>query len=75
MPTTLPLKKMSRRDKLMAMEALWSDLSQDEARMESPTWHLEALRETERLVKAGKAKFIDWEEATTRIRRKAAKLR
>jgi Putative addiction module component len=63
MPIALPLKKMSRDEKLRAMEALWADLSQDEARFESPVWHDHALREAERAVKTGKARFSDWEEA------------
>ena len=74
MPVVLPLKKMSRDEKLRAMEELWADLSQDEGRFESPAWHEQALREAERAVKAGKARFSDWEEAKKRIRRKAAKL-
>jgi hypothetical protein len=74
MPVVLPLKKMSRDEKLRAMEALWADLSQDENRFESPAWHEQALREAEHAVKAGKARFSDWEEAKKRIRRKAAKL-
>lgn len=74
MPVTLPLKKMSRDDKLRAMEALWADLSQDEGRVESPAWHERALRDAEGAVKSGKARFSDWEEAKKRIRRKAVKL-
>jgi len=46
----LQLKKMSRNEKLMAMEALWADLSQDESSVDSPAWHEEALRQTERMV-------------------------
>ena len=74
MPVALPLKKMSRDEKLRAMETLWADLSKDEDRLESPAWHAQALREAERAVMAGKARFSDWEEAKKRIRRKAAKL-
>lgn len=74
MPITLPLKKMTRTEKLMAMEALWTDLSQDEAKLKSPAWHREALREAEKQVSAGKAKFSDWADAKARIRRKAAKI-
>jgi hypothetical protein len=74
MPVVLPLKKMSRDEKLRAMEALWADLSKDDDRFESPAWHAQALRESERAVKNGKAKFSDWEIAKKRIRRKAAKL-
>ena len=65
---------MSRNEKLRAMEALWADLSKDDDRFESPQWHAHALRESERAVKNGKAKFSDWEKAKKRIRRKAAKL-
>ena len=74
MPVILPLQKMSRNEKLRAMEALWADLSKDDDRFESPQWHAQALRESERTVKNGKAKFSDWEIAKKRIRRKAAKL-
>ena len=74
MPVLLPLKKMSRDEKLRAMEALWADLSLDEDQFESPVWHDEALREAERAVKAGKAKFSDWEEAKKRLRRQTTKL-
>ena len=73
MPVLLPLKKMSRDEKLRAMEALWADLSLDEDQFESPAWHEEALRDAERAGKAGKAKFSDWEEAKKRLRRKTAK--
>lgn len=74
MPTLLPLKKMSRLEKLRAMEAIWTDLSQGDDAFASPAWHGEALRETERAIAAGTAKFSDWDEAKQRLRRKAAKL-
>jgi hypothetical protein len=65
---------MSREEKLRAMEAIWADLSRDESEFQSPDWHRDALRDAERLVKEGKAKFSDWDEAKRRIRSKAAKL-
>lgn len=74
MATVLPLKKMSRVEKLRAMEAIWADLSRDEDQFESPAWHADALRETEQAVASGAAKFVDWEEAKKRLRRKAARL-
>lgn len=67
----LPIKRMSRKDKLRAMEALWADLSEDDAAFDSPNWHGEVLRETEELVREGKAKFSDWQTARRRIDRKA----
>ena len=47
----LAIKRMSRADKLRTMEALWAELANDEARMDSPAGHAEALRETEGLVR------------------------
>lgn len=70
MPITLPIKKMSKTDKLRAMEELWLDLSRGE-NIESPDWHFEALRATEEAVKAGKVKFTEWEQAKKAIRRQA----
>ncbi len=74
MAIALALKRMSRDEKLRAMEAIWADLSKDEDQFESPAWHENALREAERAVKSGKAQFSDWEDAKKRVRRKAAKL-
>jgi hypothetical protein len=54
---------MSRDDKLRAMEALWADLFKDDDRFESPVWHAQALREAERAMKNGKAKFSYWGES------------
>jgi len=56
------------------MEALWADLSRDEVEVESPRWHGVILRETERLIRDGKAKFSDWQAAKRRIRRKADRM-
>lgn len=74
MPTALPLKKMTVNEKLMAMEALWTDLSANETKIKSPSWHGKVLRETQKLVKAGKAKFIDWDVAKASLREKISKI-
>ena len=74
MAVTLPIRRMSRADKLRAMEALWVDLSRDEAEFDSPDWHGAVLRDTDQLVRDGKAKFSDWQAARRRIRRKASRL-
>ena len=74
MPLTLALKKMSRADKLRAMETIWTDLAGNEARFASPAWHGTALAQTKQLVKTGKARFSDWDDAKARLRRKIAKV-
>jgi hypothetical protein len=74
MTNTLAITRMSREEKLRTMEALWDDLTRDESEVDSPGWHGLVLRETEQLVREGKAKFSDWQVASRRIRRKAAKV-
>jgi len=50
------------------MEALWEDLSREPDRIESPSWHQDLLKETERRVESGEATFSDWEKAKVAIR-------
>lgn len=68
----LPLDEMSIEEKLQTMEALWEDLSADPTKIESPAWHEEELRERERKIASGEAKFIDWEAAKADIRRRTS---
>lgn len=70
MQTVLPLKTMSRAEKLRIMEEIWADLTQDDESLDSPAWHKEALEEAERALKDGTATFSDWEDAKKRIRMK-----
>jgi hypothetical protein len=59
---------MTREEKLRAMEALWVDLSRDEAQIESPAWHGEVLGERAENVRTGKESFMDWETAKKQLR-------
>jgi hypothetical protein len=59
---------MSRIEKLTMMEALWEDLSREPASFASPEWHGQALKEAERAVDDGSARFIPWEEAKQTLR-------
>jgi hypothetical protein len=68
MAVNLPLNEMSVEEKLLAMEAIWADLSREPDRIESPPWHKEVLEETERRVESGEATFSDWEKAKISIR-------
>jgi hypothetical protein len=70
MQATLPLDRMTREDKLRAMEELWADLSRDETQFESPAWHGDVLRERAEAVKSGKETFMDWDEAKKQLRGK-----
>ena len=69
---TLPLKKMSLRQKLTVMESLWEELSRTPETLPSPAWHKDILDERRRRVASGKAQFVDWETAKARIRKKVS---
>ena len=66
---SLPLKEMSRAEKIMALEAIWEDLSRNEGGFESPAWHQEELTATEQRVKSGKEQPIDWEHAKRQLQK------
>jgi hypothetical protein len=69
---TMQLSRMSRQDKLLVMEAIWADLSADEAEVVSPKWHKDALRDTESNLAAGLEQIVDWAEAKRRLRQRTA---
>jgi Putative addiction module component len=66
--SSLPIQKMSREEKLRAMEELWESLSADGAQLPSPTWHGDALRETQQRYEAGKEQPVDWASAKRELR-------
>jgi hypothetical protein len=70
MVTTLQIEKMSRTEKLQAMEAIWADLSKSETDLESPAWHNDVLKETEARVAAGRERIADWETAKRELRKR-----
>ena len=55
----------------MALEALWEDLSRNEAELESPDWHREELTAAEERVKSGEEQFVDWETAKKQLRKQS----
>ncbi len=58
---TREIKKMSRAERLAAMEALWESLQEDESEMESPPWHQSVLEERKQKIESGQAEFISIE--------------
>ena len=61
------IHQMPLHEKLLVMEAIWSDLSRNESDIEVPQWHADLLDEREHFVVTGKAVFIDWEDAKKQI--------
>jgi hypothetical protein len=67
---SLPLTQMSRAEKLMALEALWEDLTRNGEEFESPGWHREELSAAEQRVKSGQEQFVNWEAAKDQLRKR-----
>lgn len=67
--SALEIQQMPRAEKLRLMEILWADLSRDEAELESPAWHADALRETAERRARGEETLMDWNEAKDKLRR------
>lgn len=67
MSTPLALDEMTIEEKLCAMEALWSDLCENQDALPVHQWQKDILDEREKLVESGKAQFLDWEEAKKQI--------
>jgi hypothetical protein len=59
---TREIRKMSRAERLLAMEALWASLVEEEAEIESPDWHRDILQERKHKIESGKAEFISLEK-------------
>lgn len=55
-------------EKLKIIEALWSDLAQNETKFDSPAWHEEELRKTAMDFQEGRVLSYDWEEAKKSLR-------
>ena len=68
MAAVLDIGKLTRAEKLRAMEELWEDLTRPEDEYKSPEWHGDVLREREEAVQAGTDEFVSWEDAKRVLR-------
>jgi len=62
------IRRMPLDEKLLVMEAIWDEISREEAILEVPQWHKDLLDEHEGLIADGQAQFIDWKEAKKQIK-------
>ena len=65
----LPLSEFTYAQKLELLETIWDDLSRDEEKLESPSWHESILNERKEALSVGMLKNSDWTEAKERIKR------
>jgi hypothetical protein len=64
------IEKMTLKEKLRTMEALWDELCKRENDVPVPSWHESVLDERERLIEEGKARFSNWDAARKRLSKK-----
>jgi head-tail adaptor len=60
--------RLPRTEKWRLAEALWADLRQDDAEINSPAWHEKALQETRLRVESGEEIAVDWDIAKQQLR-------
>lgn len=70
MSNLIEIQHLSREEKLRVMEAIWEDLSRDDDQIESPDWHHKALQETDKRLRSGQEKIIDWDDAKKELRKR-----
>ena len=58
----MEIKKMSKIERLQAMELLWDSLMDETSEIETPEWHRDVLEERKRKIQNGKAEFISLEK-------------
>ena len=71
MNTVLDMDRLTRTEKLRAMEELWEDLTRSGDEYPSPEWHADVLRDREEALKAGRDEFVPWEDAKRMLRERA----
>ena len=71
--SVLELKKevsrLSKAERLQAMEWLWASLSKEQQDIESPQWHGEVLAARKAKVDSGEGEFLSVAQLKKRLRR------
>ena len=52
------VKKMSKAERIQAMERLWDSLLYENGEIETPEWHEKVLAERKKRIENGRAEFI-----------------
>jgi hypothetical protein len=63
------VSRLSKAERLEAMEWLWASLSKEQQEIESPEWHGEVLAERKAKFDSGEAQFLSIAQLKKRLRR------
>ena len=61
------VSRLSKAERLQAMEWLWASLSKEQRDLESPEWHGEVLAARKAKADAGEAQFLSVEQVKERL--------
>jgi len=64
--STLEINRMSKIERLQAMETIWDSLIHENSEIESPEWHRDILAGRKRSIEEGKAEFLSIEEVKSK---------
>ncbi len=67
--STPAIEQMSWEEKLRTLEELWDSIAREGDRYESPSWHEEALKETQQRHESGAEPPMDWGDAKRKLRK------
>ncbi|MDX2227566.1 MAG: addiction module protein [Verrucomicrobiae bacterium] len=72
MITIQEIESMSKAERLIAIDLIWSTLSESDKEVSSPAWHGEVLASRMEKVNAGQAGFISLEQLRERLSSKTS---
>jgi putative addiction module component (TIGR02574 family) len=68
----LEIERMSRTEKLQAMELLWRSMTAEPDKLQSPGWHKKVLQKRLAKIEAGKGEFLTLAQAKQRLAKRSA---
>lgn len=63
------IDRMSREEKLHALEELWESITREGDRYDSPAWHEDELKRTQDRFESGAEQPMDWDTAKRQLRK------
>ncbi|CAN5488844.1 hypothetical protein BH23BAC3_BH23BAC3_36340 [soil metagenome] len=70
MQTKVDIENLTKEEKLRLMHAIWENLVKDENQIKSPEWHEDVLRDTEKRLRSGNERVIDWRDAKEELKKR-----
>ncbi len=67
--TKSAIDQMSWEEKLRTLEELWDSIAREGDRYESPSWHEQALKETQERYESAAEQPVDWADAKRDLRK------